>query len=87
MDSHRPALRPESGAPVRPRLWRSAENKVLAGVVGGLAERLDVNPTALRWFVALGTCFSGVVPGVVLYVLLWSIARPHADPPRRVPSA
>ena len=30
---------------VRPRIWRSKDNKVLAGVVGGLAERFGIDPT------------------------------------------
>lgn len=72
-------------APAQPRLWRSRDNKVLAGVVGGLAERLDVGATVLRWVVAVGIFFSGLVPGVLLYLVLWSITRTHDDPPRRSP--
>ena len=32
---------------VTPRVWRSPDNKVIAGVIGGLAERLNVPATGL----------------------------------------
>jgi len=57
---------------VKPRLWRS-ENKVIAGVVGGLAERLTVSPTGLRWFTAILTVFTGFFPLIVAYLFLWGI--------------
>jgi phage shock protein C len=86
MDSQRTFL-PDSQQPgVTPRLWRSKNNQVVAGVVGGLAERLSVSATGLRWFAGLLTFFSGILPGVVVYMILWGItgARSSAttDPPR-----
>ena len=57
---------------VKPRLWRS-ENKVIAGVVGGLAERLTVSPTGLRWLTAILTVFTGFFPLIVAYLFLWGI--------------
>ena len=59
-------------APV-PRLWRSKTNKVVAGVVGGVAERLDVSPTMLRIIVAMGIVLTGIFPGVFLYAIYWMI--------------
>lgn len=67
--------RPKSG--VTPRLWRS-ENKVIAGVVGGLAERLTVSPTGLRWFTAILTVFTGFFPLIVAYLFLWGITDVRA---------
>jgi phage shock protein PspC (stress-responsive transcriptional regulator) len=58
-------------------LWRSRTNKVVAGVVGGIAERLDVNATMLRIIAAMAIVFSGILPGVILYVLYWAIASRH----------
>jgi len=62
---------PQTG--VTPRLWRSQTNRVVAGVIGGLAERLDVSATGLRWFTAILTLFSGVFPAVIIYIVLWGI--------------
>lgn len=60
-----------------PRLWRSKTNKVVAGVVGGVAERLDVNATMLRIIAAMGIVLTGILPGVVLYVFYWAITSRH----------
>ena len=62
---------------LQPRLWRSRDNRVLAGVVGGLAERLSVNPTTLRWFTAFAAVMTGFVPAILLYLILWAITSPH----------
>jgi phage shock protein C len=51
-------------------LVRSADSKV-AGVCGGLAAWLDVDPTALRIVSALTSFFTACFPGVVLYLFLW----------------
>ena len=70
---------------VRPRLWRS-ENKVIAGVIGGLAERLTVSPTGLRWFSSIVAVMTGFFPVIVAYVILWAITavRPSgSDEPLR----
>jgi phage shock protein PspC (stress-responsive transcriptional regulator) len=61
----------------QPRLWRSRDNRVLAGVIGGLAERLNVNPTMLRWFSAFATVMTGFVPGMFLYLIFWAITSPY----------
>ena len=74
---------PERGS-VKPRVWRSRDNRVLAGVVGGLAERMNVNPTVLRWFSAFATVMTGFFPFVFLYAVLWAITSPYPSntPPR-----
>ncbi|HEX2693086.1 MAG TPA: PspC domain-containing protein [Gemmatimonadaceae bacterium] len=65
---------------VQPRLWRSSTNRVFAGVLGGLAERLNVDPTMMRWFAAFATVFTGFMPGAVLYLILWAITSPRETP-------
>jgi phage shock protein C len=62
---------------LQPRLWRSRDNRVFAGVIGGLAERLKVNPTMLRWFSAFATVMTGFVPGMFLYLIFWAITSPY----------
>ena len=51
------------------RLYRSNKNKVFAGVCGGLGEYLDVDPVLVRLVWLLIVIFSGVVPGVIVYLL------------------
>ena len=53
------------------RLMRSETDRMIAGVCGGLAEYLNLDPVLVRLaFVVLGLA-SGV--GLVLYVLLWLV--------------
>ena len=51
------------------KLYRSRENRVIAGVVGGLSEYFNIDPVLLRlvWF--FWVVFTGVVPGVVVYLV------------------
>ena len=68
---------------VQPRIWRSRSNRVLAGVLGGLAERLDVNATTLRWFVAFAAVMTGFVPAFFIYCIMWGITDVREAPPAR----
>jgi phage shock protein C len=52
------------------RLMRSSTDKIIAGVAGGIAQYLAVDPVIVRIaFVAL--CFTGV--GILLYPVLWLV--------------
>lgn len=51
------------------KLYRSRTDKVIAGVVGGLAEYFAVDATALRLLVIFITIATGVFPGVITYIL------------------
>lgn len=51
------------------RLYRSDTNKVFAGICGGLGEYLDIDPVVLRLIWLLVVVFTGVVPGVVAYII------------------
>ena len=59
------------------KLYRSSDEKVIAGVCAGLAHTLDLNKTGVRWVVALVTLFLSGIP-VIVYIVLWAIlkARP-----------
>ena len=61
------------------KLYRSSDEKVIAGVCAGLAHTLDLNMTGVRWVVALVTLFLSGIPAIV-YIVLWAIlkARPTA---------
>src|ERR1700733_15428417 len=67
------------GARLRPafphrRLMRSSTDVKIAGVCGGLAEYLNVDPTIVRlcWAV-LAVVPGGIVGGIVAYVAAWLI--------------
>jgi phage shock protein C len=63
------------------RLMRSRERKV-AGVCGGVAEYLDLDPTVVRvvFVVLLLFPFFPLVGGVVLYLLLWLVMPEPVTP-------
>jgi phage shock protein C len=51
------------------RLYRSEKNKILGGVLGGLGEYVDVDPVLFRLFYVAITIFTGVLPGILVYIL------------------
>ena len=56
--------------------YRSSDEKVIAGVCAGIARRLDLNITGLRWVVALVTLFLTGVPALA-YLVLWAVLKPR----------
>ena len=54
------------------KLYRSLDRK-LAGVCGGIAEYLGVDPTVVRIVYLVLTLFSVAFPGVLLYLILWAL--------------
>lgn len=60
------------------KLMRST-NKVVAGVLGGLAEFFGIDPTLVRiCFVAL-SIFSAGFPGFLLYLIMTLLMPEHID--------
>lgn len=51
------------------RLYRNRENKVIAGIFGGLGDYFDVDPTALRLGWLLVFVFTGFFPGLLAYIV------------------
>lgn len=71
------------------RLTRSAVNRKIAGVCGGLAEYLDVDATVVRLIWAVLSVVPGcIVLGIIAYLAAWfimpvnqaPIARPASSP-------
>lgn len=60
-------------APIAKKLIRSRVDRKIAGVCSGLAHYLDLDVSLVRilWFFI--TFISGVVPGIVAYLLGWII--------------
>jgi phage shock protein C len=65
---------PDVSRPLR----RSRTNRQVAGVIGGLAEYLRVDPTLLRVIYVVGSIVSAAFPGILVYVLLWLLI-PEAE--------
>lgn len=51
------------------KLTRSRQQRVLAGVMGGLGEFFGVDPVLLRLGYLILTVFTGFIPGIVGYAL------------------
>lgn len=51
------------------RLYRSQTDKKLSGVCGGIGEYFDIDPTLVRVAWVVFTVLSGVVPGVIAYII------------------
>jgi phage shock protein C len=51
------------------RLTRSKSDRMLAGVAGGLANYLGLDPTILRIAFVVLTVFGG--SGIILYIVFW----------------
>ena len=63
------------------KLTRSADNRWVAGVCGGLGEYFGIDPTLIRVIFILASLLLGaVVGGMILYAILWVIL-PEADVP------
>ncbi len=57
----------------RKQLRRSRSNRMVAGVVGGLAEYWSVDPTLARVVYVVASLLSAAFPGLLVYILLWLI--------------
>lgn len=53
------------------RLYRSEKNKVIAGVCGGIAEYLNVDPVIVRLIWVVASLAWGA--GIIAYLLAWLI--------------
>lgn len=52
------------------RLYRSRDDRVFAGVCGGIAEYFDVDPSLVRILYALVALLSGFFPLLILYIVM-----------------
>jgi phage shock protein C len=55
------------------RLRRSPDQKMIAGVIGGLAEYFDRDVALLRVLYVFISIFSAAFPGIFVYLILWAI--------------
>lgn len=67
------------------RLYRSRDDRMLAGVAGGLADLWDADPSLVRIVWALLVIFTGGI-ALVAYIIM-AIVVPEGDPMPRTPAA
>ena len=70
----RPGL-PQSDA----RFTRSRRDRMIAGVMGGIARRLGWNPMLLRVVFVLVSVLSAGFPGIAVYLILWLLMPLGSD--------
>ena len=78
---------PKAALPV-PRLWRSRTDRVVLGVIGGLAEKLgwEAKPLRILWgLVGFFTLPFGALPAIVPYLALWGITEARGTPAPQKP--
>ena len=56
----------------RKRLTRS-NDKMIAGVLGGIAEYFDMDPTVVRILYVILSIASVGFPGIIAYLIMWAI--------------
>lgn len=54
-------------------LYRSQQSNMIAGVMGGIAERFGWNVTLLRIIFILISVMSAAFPGILVYLVLWLV--------------
>ena len=58
---------------MKPRLTRSKNDRMIAGVCGGLAKFLGLDPSLVRIGVVLVGFITALVPMFLTYVIMWFI--------------
>lgn len=60
---------PRTGYP----LHRSRDDRIIAGVCGGLARWLGWSPTWVRVLYVIVSILSAAFPGILVYLILWLV--------------
>jgi phage shock protein PspC (stress-responsive transcriptional regulator) len=61
-----------------PRLTRSRTDRMLAGVMGGIARRFGWSSTLVRVIFVILSIASAAFPGILVYLVLW-LVMPEGD--------
>ena len=51
------------------KLYRSDTNQVFSGVLGGLGEYWNIDPTILRLGYVILTIATGIIPAIIAYII------------------
>ncbi|MCW4455523.1 PspC domain-containing protein [Flavobacterium sp. MXW15] len=60
-------------------LARSLNDRMIAGVIGGIAHRFGWNSTLLRIIYVVVSIASAAFPGILVYLILWLLIPNEAD--------
>ncbi|WMJ69616.1 PspC domain-containing protein [Stenotrophomonas sp. 24(2023)] len=60
-------------------LSRSLNDRMIAGVMGGIAHRFGWNSTLVRIVYVLVSLASAGFPGILIYLILWLLIPNEAD--------
>lgn len=52
---------------------RRSKNRVIAGVCGGVADKLDWPANRVRLIYVLLSIFTAIFPGLLTYIILWLV--------------
>jgi phage shock protein C len=55
------------------RLYRSKKERMIAGICGGIANYSKQDPTIIRVLAILIIIFTGFIPGLIAYLILWIV--------------
>ena len=58
-------------------LRRSRTNRMVAGVLGGVAEYFGLDATLVRVIFVVGSILSAAFPGTIVYLILWLVMPEH----------
>ena len=61
-------------------LRRTSQDKMIAGVMGGIARHFGLDSNLLRVVYVVGSILSAAFPGILVYLVLW-IVIPHEQSP------
>lgn len=75
------------------RLYKNEHDEVLTGVIGGVGEYFDIDPTLIRIGFVILVFVTGVFPGIIAYIIAYFLVpdRPHqistivTPPPMKTP--
>lgn len=60
------------------KLHRSRDHRMIAGVLGGIADYLGWSPNMVRLLFVIISGVSVAVPGILIYLILW-VVMPNAS--------
>lgn len=55
------------------KLYRSTTERKIAGICGGIAELLNLDPTIVRLIFILIMLITGIIPMLIFYLIAWWI--------------
>lgn len=60
-------------------LRRSRSDRMIAGVVGGIAQYFGIDSTLARVLYVVGSIVSVAFPGLLVYVIMWAIVPQEGE--------